>query len=179
MAAESEGHGVLAAFPTPEALLAAADTLRAEGFSRLDALTPYPVEGLAQKVGFRGTRLPVFAFIGGVLGAAAIYGLEAYSVLINYPIDVGGRPLNSWPAFAIPAFECAVLGAALACFLGMLVGNGLPRLYHPVFNARSFSHANGDRFYLLVGTDDPVFDRNRLGRLLDGLDPISIEDVTP
>lgn len=179
MAASTDQHGVLAVFNSPEALLAAADRARERGFTRMDAFTPYPVKGLAEKVGYRGTRLPIVAFAGGVLGAGAIIGLQLYSVLVDYPINVGGRPLASWPAFLVPAFECAILGAALVAFFGMLVTNQLPKLYHPVFNAPSFTLATGDRFYLLVGSDDPKFDRTRLTQMFRRLDAVTIEDVTP
>ncbi|HTN62256.1 MAG TPA: DUF3341 domain-containing protein [Devosia sp.] len=170
-------HGLIAAFATPEALLAAAERARQRGLTRMDAFTPFPVDGLAELVGHRQTRLPIAAFIGGAVGAVAILGLQFYSVLIDYPLNVGGRPFASWPAFLVPAFECAILGAALVTFFGMLAANGLPRLYHPVFNALSFTLANGDRFYLLIQADDPLFDRTRLRRMLVRLHPIGIEDV--
>lgn len=172
-------HGLLAAFASPEALLKAAGRARERGYTSMDAFSPFPIDGLAELIGYRGTRVPVFAFIGGLLGAVAIYLLQLYSVAIAYPINVGGRPLNAWPAFAVPAFECAILGAALVGFVGMLVSNGLPRLYHPVFNAPSFSLARGDRFYLLVATDDPQFDRGKLRALFRRLDATSVEDVEP
>lgn len=175
----SEQHGLVAAFASPEALLKAAHRARERGYTRLDAFSPFPIEGLAELVGYRGTRLPIYAFAGGVIGAVSIFLLQLYSVEIAYPINVGGRPLNAWPAFAIPAFECAILGAALVGFFGMLVTNGLPRLYHPVFNAASFSLAQGDRFYLLVGTDDPRFDRSKLRSVLKRLGATSVEDVGP
>jgi hypothetical protein len=96
---------------------------------------------------------------------------------VAYPLDVGGRPLASWTAFLVPGFECVILGAALTAFFGMLAGNRLPQLYHPVFNAQNFSLARGDRFYLLFAADDPAFDRGRLRRLLQSLHAVSIEDV--
>ncbi len=140
---------LLATFATPEALLAAAREVAARGW-RQEAMTPYPVDGLAEATGFRGSPLPWIMLAGFILGAGAIYALQAYSVLVAYPINVGGRPLHSWPAFLIPAFEGGILGAAVSGFIGMIALNGLPRLNHPAFDAPSFSHARGDRFFLMV-----------------------------
>ena len=172
-------YGLLAAFASPEELVAAATRLRDKGYTALDTFTPYPVPELAPILELPKSRIPVFAFIGGALGAAAILGLQLYSVLVDYPINVGGRPLASWTAFAVPAFECAILGGALVAFFGMLAGNGLPRLYHPVFNAQSFSLAQGDRFYLMIGGNDPQFDRGGLRRLFRTLKAVAVEEVAP
>jgi hypothetical protein len=172
-------YGLLAAFATPEALLAAAERARQRGFAVADAFTPYPVEGLPELIGVPRSRVPLWAFFGGAIGGIGIVALQLYSTTVNYPVNVGGRPLASWTAFAIPGFECLILGAALTAFFGMLAGNRLPRLYHPVFNAPSFSLANADRFYLLLSTDDPSFDRAKLRRMLKTLDALSIEDVAP
>lgn len=172
-------YGLLAAFDTPEALLAAAERTRQHGFVALDAFTPYPVDGLPELMSVPRSRIPLWAFFGGAVGGLGIVALQLYSTTINYPINVGGRPLDSWTAFAIPGFECLVLGAALTAFFGMLAGNQLPRLYHPVFNAPSFSLANADRFYLLLGAGKPGFDRRKLRRLLKSLHALSVEDVSP
>lgn len=169
--------GILAAFATPEALLSAAAKAHERGTPPADAFTPYPLEGLAELVRIPSSRIPVFAFIGGTVASVGIIGLQLYSTTVNYPLNVGGRPLASWTAFLVPGFECVVLGAALTAFIGMLVGNRLPQLYHPVFNAPGFSLARGDRFYLLFSADDPTFDRGGLGRFLRGLHAVSIEDV--
>jgi hypothetical protein len=172
-------HGILVAFDTPEALLAAAERTRERGFVPLDAFTPYPVEGLPELMNVPRSHIPLWAFVGGAVGGIGIVALQLYSTTINYPINVGGRPLDSWTAFAIPGFECLILGAALAAFFGMLAGNRLPRLYHPVFNARSFSLADANRFYLLLSADDVALDRAKLRRMLKTLKAISIEDVMP
>lgn len=172
-------YGLLAAFASPEELVGAAARLRETGYTALDAFTPYSVPELGRILELPKSRIPIYAFIGGAVGAAAIMGLQLYSVLVNYPVDVGGRPLASWTAFAVPAFECAILGGALVAFFGMIVGNGLPRLYHPVFNAESFSFANGDRFYLMVGGNDPRFDSRRLRQALRTLNAVAIEEVAP
>ena len=172
-------YGLLAAFDTPEALLAAAERTRQRGFVALDAFTPYPVEGLPELIAVPKSRIPLWAFFGGAVGGIGIVALQLYSTTVAYPINVGGRPLASWTAFAVPGFECLILGAALTAFFGMLAGNRLPRLYHPVFNARSFSLANANRFYLLLGADDPTLDRAKLRRMLKTLHALSVEDVAP
>jgi len=168
---------LLACFDSSVQLLAATRALRERGFQALDALTPYPVEGLPQALGLSRSRLPILAFAGAVAGAGAIVALQYYSVLIDYPINVGGRPLGSWPAFLIPGFECAILGAALVAFFGMLAGNGLPRYHHPVFDAESFTLATGDRFYLVVDADDPHYDRASVRRVLRRFKATSVEEV--
>jgi hypothetical protein len=173
----SHPYGLLAAFASPEELVRAASRLRDRGYVAVDAFTPYPVPELAPLLEIPKSRIPFYAFIGGAIGAAGILGLQLYSVLVDYPIDVGGRPLASWTAFAVPAFECAILGAALVAFVGMIVGNGLPRLYHPVFNAPSFSFARGDRFYLIVGANDPQFDPDELQRAFRASQAVAVEEV--
>ena len=130
-----------------------------------------------ETIGVPPSRIRVWAFIGGAVGGLAIIALQLYSTTINYPINVGGRPLAAFTAFLVPAFECTVLGAALVAFFGMLAGNRLPRLYHPVFNAQSFSLADGNRFYLLVRADDPAYDRGQLKRLFRSWHALSVEDV--
>ncbi|MGN6682587.1 MAG: DUF3341 domain-containing protein [Devosia sp.] len=174
-----EGIGLLAGFESPEALLAATRKAREHGYVALDAFTPFPVKTLPELIGVQPSRIRIWAFIGGVVGGLGIIGLQLYSTTINYPVDVGGRPLAAFTAFLVPGFECATLGASLVAFFGMFAGNKLPRLYHPVFNAQSFSLANGDRFYLLIGAEDPEFDRGKLRRLMRSWHAVSIEDVAP
>jgi hypothetical protein len=176
---DPERFGIVAAYTTPETLLAAARRAHERGLTELDAFTPYPVTGLPELIGVRPSRIPAWAFIGGAVGGIAIIGLMLFSTTVAYPLNVGGRPLASWTAFAVEGFECTVLGAALVAFFGMLAGNRLPRLYHPVFNTPGFSLANGDRFYLLVGAEDPAFDRGKVRRLLRSSHAVSVEDVVP
>jgi len=176
---QQEQHGLLAVFDEPEALERAVERLRGRGFTALDAFTPFPVEGLAEKLGYRRSRVPLLVLIGGIVGFASVFWLEAWSVLVNYPINVGGRPLFSWPAFIIPAFEGGILGGSLCGLFGMLALNRLPKLYHPVFNAPSFSLARDDRFALLVMSHDPLYDRTKLRRLFRDLGARAIEEVAP
>lgn len=174
---DPDRYGLLAAFDSPEALVVAASHVRERGFTALDAFTPYPVKGLPEAVGVPKDQLRLWAFIGGAIGGLGIVGLQVFSTTVAYPIDVGGRPLAAFTAFLVPGFECIILGASLTAFFGMLAGNRLPTFYHPVFNAHSYSMARGDRFYLLIGGDDPRFDRQELSGTLTQLKALSIEDV--
>jgi hypothetical protein len=168
----------MAVFPDSGTLADAAKAMREKGYRRLDAFSPYPVEGLAEDIlGMRPTRLPRIVLGGAIAGFALAYGLILYSVEIDYPINVGGRPLHSWPAFIVIGFEAAILGAALAGFFGTLAANGLPRYHHPVFNAPSFTFARGGKFYLLVEAADPEFAEARTKILLKRLGAETVEDV--
>ena len=170
-------YGLLGVFGEPEPLVAAAVALRAEGYVRLDAFTPYPVPELDEPLQTRERPLPWIVLAGGLLGAIAAYALILYSVEIDYPINVGGRPLDAWPAYLVLAFEGGVLGASLGGFLGMLALNRLPTYYHPIFNAPSFTFAKGDRFYLLIRHDDPRFDAASVQEILGAHHAISVEEV--
>jgi hypothetical protein len=171
--------GLLATFREPEPLTHALEALHADGYSRLDALTPFPVPDLAGVLRLRPTRLPLAMLLGGLAGALAALALIYYSVEIDYPINVGGRPLNSWPAYLVLAFEGGILGAALTGFFGMLAGCRLPTYYHPLFNARGFTFADDDRFFLFVGCDDPRFRDVETREQLAALGAVAIEAVKP
>jgi hypothetical protein len=170
-------HGVIAAFTDAERLADAARAMRERGYRRMDAYSPYPVDGLADILGMRKTKLPLVVLAGGIIGGLFAYALILYSVEIDYPLDVGGRPLHSWPAFTVIAFEAAILGAAIAGFVGMIVANGLPRYYHPVFNAEMFSFAKGGNFYLLVEAADPNFGKDATKAQLRRLGATSVAEV--
>jgi hypothetical protein len=179
MPARARPVGLLATFREPEPLVRAIGALRTDGYSRLDALTPFPVPDLAEALRLRPTRLPLAMLLGGLAGALAALVLIYYSVEIDYPINVGGRPLNSWPAYLVLAFEGGILGAALTGFFGMLAGNRLPTYYHPLFNARGFTFADDDRFFLFVGCDDPRFRDVETRERLAALGAAAIEVVKP
>ena len=135
------------------------------------------MEGLAETLGFEARKLPFIALVGGIIGGIGGLYLLWYLNAYNYPINVGGRPLDAWPAFALPAFETTVLGAVLAVVIGMLWLNGLPRLYHPLFNAPGFERVTRDRFMLSIQYDDPLFDRRDTRQLLEQLGAASVEEV--
>lgn len=170
-------HGLLAEFLRPEELVDAARRAREAGFQRFDAYSPLPVHGLADALDIRGTRLPYLVLAGGILGAAGGYGLQVWTNAIDYPLDVGGRPLHSWPAFIVVAFELAILGASLTAVLGMFALNGLPRPHHPVFNVPAFLRASRDRFFLLLEARDPLFDRVKTSDFLRSLGPVDVHEV--
>lgn len=170
---------LMAEFATADALLAAARAARAAGYTRAEAYTPFPVEGLAAALGFTRTRLPLITFLGALAGGVGGYFMQWYTAVIDYPVDVAGRPLHSWPMFVPITFELAVLGGALAAFLALLLGSGLPCLYHPVFNAADFELASRNRFFLFLRSDDPVFDAAQAHALLDGLQPLRRCEVAP
>jgi hypothetical protein len=174
---EDQLYGLLAEFETPEDLVDATLHLRMQGYRRLEGHAPFPVDGLAEALGFEERKLPFIAFAGGAVGGVAGLFLQWYLNAYDFPINVGGRPLDAWPAFAIPAFEMTVLGAVLAVVLGMLWLNGLPRLYHPLFNAPHYARVTRDRFMLSVEQDDPCFDRQDTRQLLEQLGAAFIEEV--
>lgn len=170
-------YGLIAAFADPEALSQAARSMHDKGYRRMDAFSPYEVHGLADILGMRKTRLPWAVLAGGVVGAVLVYALILYSVEVDYPLNVGGRPLHSWPPFTVIAFEAAILGAALAGFAGMLWANGLPQFYHPVFNAETFTYARGGKFYLLIEAADPKYRKGVTRGHLTRLGAETVEEV--
>ena len=172
-------YGVMAEFDNPEMLRDGAERAHAAGYRRMDAYSPFPVEGLAEVIGFKRTHLPLIVLIGGILGGIGGFYLQYWSSVIDYPLIVGGKPYNSWPAFIPVTFETTILGAALAAVLGMLGLNGLPMPYHPVFNVERFALASRDRFFLCIEAADPKFDLDNTVEFLRSLTPSSIHEVEP
>lgn len=173
----TEIYGAMAELESAEALLAAVRRARAAGYRRIEAYAPFPVEGLAEAIGFTGNRVPLLALLGGVAGGVGGYLMQWYSAVLSYPINVGGRPLHSWPSFIPVTFELTVLGAALAAVLGMLFLNGLPALYHPVFNVPEFDLATRNRFFLCLRADDVQFDAASTRTFLSELQPLRVLEV--
>jgi hypothetical protein len=170
-------YGLLAEFDSPTALVAAARRAHEAGYRRLDAYTPFPVEGLDEALGVRPTRLPLLVLAGGAAGCLGGYLMQYYASVVAYPLNIGGRPLHSWPAFIPVTFEMTVLAAALAAVLSMLALNGLPMPYHPVFNVPEFALASRDRFFLCLEATDPQFDEEATRRFLTDLQPRGVWEV--
>ena len=170
-------YGLVAEFHTPEELLAAARKAHVEGYRRMDAFAPYPVEGLAEAIGHHHSRLSLIVLLGGILGCITGFSLQYWAATLYYPLNVGGRPFNSWPSFIAITFECTVLFAALAAVLGMLALNGLPMPYHPLFNVEQFAFASRDRFFLLIESRDPLWEREKTRKFLGGLTSHGVYDV--
>ncbi|RIK46173.1 MAG: molybdopterin oxidoreductase [Chloroflexi bacterium] len=162
-------YGLMAEFDSSDALVDKARQTYRAGYRRISAYSPFPVEGLADAIGLRPTRLPYLVLLGGIAGALGGYALQYYAAVVDYPLNIGGRPLNSWPAFTVVTFEMTILGAALVAALGMLLRNGLPQPYHAVFNAPRFHLASQDRFFLCVEARDPKFDLAQTRQFLESL----------
>jgi hypothetical protein len=170
-------YGLMAEYNSPEELIKAVDEAYAAGYRSMDAYTPYPVEGLAEALGHRSGKLAPIVFAGGLLGAVTGYGMQYFSMAIHYPLNVGGRPLHSWPAFIPITFELTILFAAFAAVLGMFALNGLPQPYHPVFNTPNFEMATRSHFFLSIEVRDPHFDPQATREFLEGTGPNSVSEI--
>ena len=170
-------YGLMAEFDNPSDAVAAARRVHEEGYTKIDAFSPYPVEELSEAIGVHRTHMSLIVLIGGILGGTLGYLMQFYLHTIYYPINVGGKPFHSWPAFIPITFEMTVLGAGLFAVFGMLAMNGLPEPYHPVFNAPNFALASRDRFFVLVESTDPKFDRERTAEFLRTLNAREVTDV--
>ncbi len=168
-------HGALAEFDTPEELLQACKRAYSEGFRRMDAFAPMPVEGLAEAVGFKRNKVAFCVLIAGMSGAIGGFSLLEWITVVAYPHNVGGRPLNSWPEYIPITFECMVLLAGLTAMISMLAMNGLPRPHHPLFNVAEFERASVDKFFLCIESSDPKF---RLSDTVQFLNDIGGKEVT-
>ena len=170
-------YGLMAEFASPHDLVLAAETARSAGYHRLDAFTPFPIERLSEALGHGPSRVPLLVLVGGIIGALTGYGLQYWISAVAYPLNVGGRPYDSWPAFIPVTFEVMVLVAGLFTVFGMLALNGLPTPYHPVFNVPRFALASRDRYFLCVESKDPKFDEAATRAFLEGLRPSGVFDV--
>jgi hypothetical protein len=170
-------YGLLAEFTDVNQLLGAVRAARRAGYRNVDAYTPFPSEELAEALGAHDRWLPLLVLAGGIAGGLGGYLLQYWTSAVDYPLNIGGRPFHSWPAFVPVTFECTVLGASLVAVLGMLALNGLPRPYHPVFNVPRFALSSRDRFFLCIQAKDPRFDRRATREFLDALRPYEVSEV--
>jgi hypothetical protein len=170
-------YGLLAEFDSATAIVTAARQARDAGYVKLDAYTPFPIHDLDQALRLRRTKLPWIVLGGGITGMVAGFGLEYWTSVIAYPLNIGGRPYASWPAFVVPAYETTILFAGLTALIAMVLLNGLPRLYHPLFNVPSCSTASADRFFLCIEAADPKFEVGTTRKFLQSLEPLGVSDV--
>jgi hypothetical protein len=172
-------HGLMAEFDNPTDLVEAANRARIAGYTAMDAYTPFPIEELNDALGLKKNPLPLIVLVGGILGGLGGYSLQLWTQVSAWPMNIGGRPFHSWPHFIPVTFECTILGASIAAFLGMIALNKLPMPYHPVFNVARFERASRDKFFLLVESADPKFDREQTREFLKGLNASEVSDVEP
>jgi hypothetical protein len=170
-------YGVIAEFDNPTSLVTAARAAREKGYRKLDAYTPFPIEELSEALHLHKNRLPLIVLIGGIMGGLTGYLLQYYVTVISYPINVGGRPLHSWPSYIVITFELTILFAALSAVLGLLALCGLPMPYHPTFNVPRFALASRNRFFLCIEATDPMFDHDVTCSFLESLEAKEVSEV--
>ena len=177
MSQTRDTHGLMVEFEKPEELLEAAQRTYAEGYRKIDAYSPLPIHGLGAAIGFTHTNLPIATFVCGVIGAICGYGLQYWVHVIEYPINIAGRPFHSGPMFIPVTFELTILFAALGTLIGLFLLNGLPQPYHPVFNVPAFARASLDRFFLCIEAEDPNYDTATTRAFLQGLGGLDVTEV--
>jgi len=170
-------YGLMAEFDSPTTLVAAAHKTHAAGYKKIDAYSPIPIEELAEAIGFHHNGVPLVVLVGGILGCVSGYAMQWWIHTVSYPLNIGGRPLNSWPAFIVVTFEMTILFAGIAAVFGMLALNGLPMPYHPVFNVPRFALASRNRFFLCIEARDKKFDLAETRRFLETLEPREVSVV--
>jgi len=170
-------YGLMAEFDSATALVEAAQRTHDAGYRRFEAYSPFPVEGLAEAVGFHHDLVPLVTLIGAVIGGLTGYLMQYWMSTMSYPVNVGGKPFHSWPSFIVVTFEMTILFGGISAVLGMLALNGLPMPYHPVFNVPRFVLASKDRFFLMVLSADPKYDALATRQFLEGLHPKSLSEV--
>lgn len=173
----SKLYGLMAEFDTPDELVAAANASREAGYTVVDAYSPYPIEEVWEGLGEHKTEMPLIVLLGGITGMIFGYGLQYWTTVIDYPLNLGGKPFHSWPMFVPVTFECTILFAALSAVIGMIALNGLPMPYHPVFNAPNFDRASSDGFFLCIEATDPKFDQEETRGFLARLEPKQVSEV--
>jgi hypothetical protein len=170
-------YGLLAEFDSPTALVKAAEATHAAGYVKIDAYSPLPIEGLAEAIGFHHDLVPLVTLIGAIIGGATGYLMQYWINTMAYPLDIGGKPFHSWPAFIVVTFEMTILFGGISAVFGMLALNGLPMPYHPVFNVSRFAMASKDRFFLIVFSSDKKYDDVKTREFLESLGPKTLTEV--
>lgn len=170
-------YGTMAEFDTPQALIDAAKRTHEAGYKKIDAYSPFPIEGLAEEIGFHFNEVPLVVLIGGIIGGLTGYVMQYWMSAVDYPLNIGGKPPHSWPAFVVITFEMTILFAGVSAVLGMLALNGLPMPYHPVFNVPRFALSTRNRFFICIEATDPLFDREHTRRFLERLIPRQVSEV--
>jgi hypothetical protein len=170
-------YGVMAEFDSPSALVSATRAARAKGYRKLDAFSPFPIEELTDALHLHKNKLPLIVLAGGIIGGLTGFFLQYWIAVVYFPLNIAGRPLNSWPSFIIITFELTILFASLSAVLGMMALCGLPMPYHPVFNVPRFSAASRNRFFLCIEAADPLFDPAKTSEFLGTLEPKEVSEV--
>ncbi|HXS96302.1 MAG TPA: DUF3341 domain-containing protein [Candidatus Limnocylindrales bacterium] len=170
-------YGVMAEFDNPTSLVTAARTAREQGYRKLDAYTPFPIEELSDALHLHKNILPFLVLCGGICGGLTGFLLQYYITVFNFPINIAGRPLNSWPAYIIITFELTILFASITSVLGLMALCGFPMPYHPTFNVSRFSSASRDRFFLCIEASDPLYDHEKVSAFLGTFEPTEVSDV--
>ena len=172
-------YGVMAEFDNPTALVNAARAAREKGYRKLDAYSPFPIEELSDALDLHKNRLPLIVLAGGIVGGMVGYLMQYYVTVWDFPINIGGRPLHSWPSYIVITFELTILLAAISAVMGLLALCGLPTLYHPTFNVPRFALASRNRFFLCIEAKDPLFDTRATSEFLETLQPKEVSEVAP
>ena len=170
-------YGIMAEFDSAQALVDAAKKTHEAGYKKIDAYSPFPIEGLAEEIGFHHDEVPLVVLIGGLIGGCSGYLMQWWMSAVDYPLNIGGKPTHSWPAFIVITFEMTILFAGISAVFGMLALNGLPMPYHPVFNVPEFAKASENKFFLVVESSDPNYDAARTRLFLTSLAPSMIAEV--
>jgi hypothetical protein len=178
--AQKSLYGLMAEFADVNALVEAVKRTRAEGYRQIDAYTPFPVHELFEALSLNDRRVPLFVLLGGIVGCFAGFGLCYWVSVIAYPMNIGGRPLNSWPAFIPVTFEVTILVASITTLLTLIILNGLPMPYHPVFNVKRFAQrASQDGMFMTIEANDPKFDLDRTRAFLQQLGAREVNEIEP